>query len=359
MAQAVADSTPVLAAPASADGRLYELDLLRFVAAAAVVIFHLGFIGSAATGPQPSNLLAPVAKYGYLGVDFFFILSGFVIARSANGAAARSANGRGALAFARARLVRLLPAYVAAIAATSTVLASVGDAPTVTRIAANLTFTQRIFAESFIDGAYWSLLVELRFYALIAVLIAVRLVSQLERVAYVWLAAVLGLRLFGGPAWIDTIVITPFAHLFIAGIVLSALSADRAVTKPRIIATTLCLAVGLSQAMGHAETLSNATRRYSPTVAALSTIVFFALFVVIAMRGIPSLRRPVFAALGAASYPLYLLHQEIGYRVYDAWDGRFWVMFPTILVAISVASHLIASNIEAPFAAWVKARKTR
>ncbi|EAU9199926.1 acyltransferase, partial [Salmonella enterica] len=51
--------------------RINEIDLLRFVAAMAVVFFHYAFRGYAADGmsimPYPS--LAPVSKYGFLGVQ--------------------------------------------------------------------------------------------------------------------------------------------------------------------------------------------------------------------------------------------------------------------------------------------------
>ena len=61
--------------------RFYEIDLLRFVAAFAVVLFHYTFRGAA--GEAFTSVaypeLAGITKYGCLGVDLFFIISGFVI----------------------------------------------------------------------------------------------------------------------------------------------------------------------------------------------------------------------------------------------------------------------------------------
>ncbi len=53
--------------------RLKELDLLRFLAALAVVIFHYAFRGYARgdMSVMPYPLLTEVAKYGYLGVELF------------------------------------------------------------------------------------------------------------------------------------------------------------------------------------------------------------------------------------------------------------------------------------------------
>ncbi|RUU08840.1 acyltransferase, partial [Mesorhizobium sp. M7A.T.Ca.TU.009.01.3.2] len=58
------------------------LDLLRLAAALAVVFFHYFFRGAAAEGylAQGYPLAAPFALYGYLGVNLFFLISGFVIA---------------------------------------------------------------------------------------------------------------------------------------------------------------------------------------------------------------------------------------------------------------------------------------
>ncbi|EAQ8060912.1 acyltransferase, partial [Salmonella enterica] len=84
--------------------RINEIDLLRFVAAMAVVFFHYAFRGYAADGmsimPYPS--LAPVSKYGFLGVQLFFMISGFVILMSASHGSIQN--------FTISRMVRLYPA---------------------------------------------------------------------------------------------------------------------------------------------------------------------------------------------------------------------------------------------------------
>ncbi|WOO32781.1 acyltransferase family protein [Diaphorobacter limosus] len=65
--------------------RVNEIDLLRFFAALAVVFFHYSFRGYAADAMSimPYPLLASLSKYGYLGVELFFMISGFVILMTA------------------------------------------------------------------------------------------------------------------------------------------------------------------------------------------------------------------------------------------------------------------------------------
>ena len=81
------------------------LDALRFFAALSVVLYHYGFLGYA-----PGNLLtlsfpelSPAARYGYLGVQLFFMISGYVILWSIN--------GRTASQFALHRFIRLYPTF--------------------------------------------------------------------------------------------------------------------------------------------------------------------------------------------------------------------------------------------------------
>ena len=52
-----------------------SLTALRFVAAAAVFAFHIDHTFL----PGAFGALTPLVRKGYLGVDFFFILSGFIL----------------------------------------------------------------------------------------------------------------------------------------------------------------------------------------------------------------------------------------------------------------------------------------
>jgi len=92
-------------APHKLPTRFYEIDLLRFIAAISVVFYHYAFIG--VTRPDYNPLvfpaLVPIAKYGYLGVELFFIISGYVVLLSAQGKTVRQ--------FFVSRVTRLYPAY--------------------------------------------------------------------------------------------------------------------------------------------------------------------------------------------------------------------------------------------------------
>src|SRR5579872_7260423 len=87
------------------------LDFVRFVSAAMVMVFHLAFWSWAAPFGTIRRLmpnlptfpeLTPLSWVGWVGVEIFFVLSGFLFAYSAEGSSS--------FAFFRSRFLRLMPA---------------------------------------------------------------------------------------------------------------------------------------------------------------------------------------------------------------------------------------------------------
>jgi peptidoglycan/LPS O-acetylase OafA/YrhL len=97
------DTAVSTSAIASAKGHYVILDGLRGVASLMVVVFHL-FEAYAGGNPQKQ-----IVNHGYLAVDFFFLLSGFVIAYAYDD---RWPAGMSQWAFYKRRLVRLQPMIV-------------------------------------------------------------------------------------------------------------------------------------------------------------------------------------------------------------------------------------------------------
>jgi peptidoglycan/LPS O-acetylase OafA/YrhL len=94
-------AAPVTHAPdavAPDTGRLHLLDGLRGLAAFAVILDHV-----------PSATLASLTPGRYLAVDFFFVLSGYVLARAND---ERLRGGGEGWAFMHTRLARLYPLYL-------------------------------------------------------------------------------------------------------------------------------------------------------------------------------------------------------------------------------------------------------
>ncbi|HEX8628303.1 MAG TPA: acyltransferase, partial [Catenuloplanes sp.] len=139
--------------------RLAALDALRFLAAFAVLMFHFNNRGDYA-------ILFPVTSYLWAGVELFFMISGFVICMSAW--------GKGVGRFATSRIVRLFPAYWFAIVLTTVVAYLFDDVfkPLGYRdILVNLTMLQTPFRAPAVQGVFWTLWPELKFYLLFSVMV--------------------------------------------------------------------------------------------------------------------------------------------------------------------------------------------
>ncbi len=95
----------MLASDRQVASRVQALDLLRLIAVAAVVFLPLRVLGALFRDVPQVALpwMAGFAQYGFLGVPIFFIISGFVIAYSAE--------GRTAAGFAIARFSRIYPTF--------------------------------------------------------------------------------------------------------------------------------------------------------------------------------------------------------------------------------------------------------
>lgn len=291
--------------------RLAGLDLLRLAAAFSVLAFHYGYCGGTARGlftvAYPE--IAAFAKYGYLGVDLFFIISGFVITGSAE--------GRSPVAFARARALRLYPAHVSAMTLTALVIAAWGIAPhqaSLRQWLANLTMFAPAAGQPYMDGAYWSITLELVFYAWTALLIWTGLFQRrLVEIVGVWLAVCLLNEAFLHIKALRLLALSEYGPMFASGILMYRIwRGDR---RPEI---WLLIAVAfLLEAYHSFEARAEFARLYRDAVdvtmlwlleAGLFVMFAGALF---ASRWISS--TPLVLTLGGLTYPLYLLHQNVGY----------------------------------------------
>lgn len=145
------------------------LDLVRFAAALMVIWFHLAYASWARPGSVQAVIsggsvylsdLEPFAAWGWIGVELFFVLSGFVVCYSAAGKTAGQ--------FAIGRLLRLYPAVWICAPITAAVLLALGAG----NVGGPLLRTMALSPwEPWIDGVYWTLGIEMAFYVLIWLLL--------------------------------------------------------------------------------------------------------------------------------------------------------------------------------------------
>lgn len=338
--------------------RLEVLDGLRFVAAMAVVLYHFTTMDRVWHRRADEIFPDQTAAYGWLGVHLFFLISGFVICMSAW--------GRGPAAFLRSRAVRLYPAYwlsVLAVALVATLWPVLHGPAGWEGTLVNLTMFQDAVGVPPIAEVYWTLWAELRFYLIFALLVWWGLTYQ--RVAgfcLAWLAAVTVTRAFVPDGGIIHIALmTDYAPLFTAGIGFYLMHRFRPTLLTwAIVAASFVLSI---PAVRYRNSLEAYLDKPAPAVwVAVALLgVCFALIGAVALGWLNWIRGRWLAVLGATTYPLYLLHFDLGGTVLNLWQ---WTVPPPVLVAtvtigMVVLAWLVHRYVERPLSALLKRALTR
>jgi peptidoglycan/LPS O-acetylase OafA/YrhL len=337
--------------------RYYEIDLLRFLAALSVVLFHFTFRGYHADSLSPVEypLLGEVFKYGFLGVDLFFMISGYVILMSAQGKTLSQ--------FFTSRVMRLYPAYWVACTFTFVVVRLFGpavhapgwstilDAP-LKGYLFSMSMLQSFFGERDLDGVYWTLSTELLFYFLIALFIAFKWLKHLPVVLAVWLAYCAYAGFTNNVSPFSFLLFPSLAPLFIAGMLFYMLQTGQAARwKLYSLLAVSYLLVMRSAGSGLVGTIQAFQHPFSlPIVGGLVTL-FFALFFCVIFRWVKLRQAQWLSWAGALTYPIYLLHHNIGYVVLQRLGGKVdrHLLLLAMLAAVFGLAYLLHKFVERPF----------
>ena len=304
--------------------QLHLIDLLRFASAMLVVAYHYGSAFALSPSASAATALAetPVAPnwvagswFGWVGVEVFFVISGFVIAISAQGTTTGD--------FVRRRILRLAPAaWTCATISLIVLIAARISSPDVLIVSWLRSIAFWPLGRS-IDPVYWTLGIEISFYASVASVIRPSGdATRIERVAQAiggasmgyWAVVLSGHFDF---AWLRFAQLLLLAHgcFFALGVTIWAIL-DRGLTRARGIAFALFFLTCLIEIQG---TTVQLTHELGIVRSALVPQLIFAVAVTLMLAAsavqtaLNRLRAAHIAAtLGLMTYPLYLVHQDAG-----------------------------------------------
>jgi peptidoglycan/LPS O-acetylase OafA/YrhL len=324
--------------------RVNVLDLVRFFAAFAVVLYHY----TARSDSTAFPILSEFTKYGYLGVPLFFMISGYVISLSAQ--------NRSAMQFAASRFVRLYPAYWAGIAVTCLLVAATGDFHYgIAQIAANATMLNDYLGVENIDGVYWTLQAELKFYACIFLLIFFNLFNNFKGWLSIWLA-ITALYLFTGqPFFMGSFISPEYSSFFIAGTGFFLL---QKYGKNLYTQAVLLLSMLISSyyTFSQADEFLSSPSALSRGIAVVLVWSFYYVLFLIATDRLTIAPRRIYATLGGLTYPLYLIHSVAGKAIIDRLKNitsEQIAVLATTIVMLAI-SYLIHVGIEKRFSTPLK-----
>jgi peptidoglycan/LPS O-acetylase OafA/YrhL len=185
--------------------RLAGLDLLRAIAICWVMLYHASLFGLASQDYW-------MVRSGWMGVDLFFVLSGFLIA----GQLLRPWAGGlhpDYLRFISRRLLRTIPAYVAVVALYF-IFPALRDRVDIQPLWRFLTFTQNFGLTPSPPKAFshaWSLCVEEQFYLVFPVIVALLAIRPgVRRVTVVMASVLLAGMVIRGFTWLVDVASLPF-----------------------------------------------------------------------------------------------------------------------------------------------------
>jgi len=342
--------------------KLYTLDAMRGVAALMVAILHFGIVRSETSSP-------------YLAVDFFFALSGFVIAYSYD---RRLSAGMTDDEFLKRRLIRLYPLFALGLVL-GLVVTLLGQAlgngnnngPALVQFATALVFLP--FPAEFamtgaeesaapLNGPYWSLILEIHMNVIFAIFFRWLGMSVLSIVV-----ALFGLGIVAiawSEATLETGYLTKTFHFgivrigfsFLAGVLICRLRHRLRVPKLHWMAV-LALVAGVL--------LFPTPESIRWIYDSVCVLVIFPLLILAGTQSQPRDARLItlFVWIGGASYALYALHFPIvmiGEMVAEANEQipfRLWSLaFLFLSVALAFAAYLFY---DIPARRWLNDRFQR
>ncbi len=341
-------------------GHLPALTGLRSFLALWVIFGHLLGKGNAY---EPFALMLPgplqaIARSGYLAVPTFFVLSGFVLARTY---ASTQWNQRSVWKYLVGRVARVYPVYLLSLLVVLPFIIKAKDQPKDWLVAMHLTLTQGWFAGHFTAGwntPAWSLSCEMFFYLLFPLLVVPMKDCGWKRVIGVALLTCALPQAMVGLGIPDQI--KPIFHLpdFLMGIAVSR-AFDLLTGSGEGLTGKWLYGTGL---LGSAALIGSA--RYLPKWLALATLLRPMNAVLLLGLGLGGgwvarvLSTRFIVYLGKSSYGMYILHVPILWWAVS-WPGPVVRYFYALLVV--AASCIVYAAFEEPANRYIRslARKPK
>lgn len=300
-------------------GRIAYVDGLRALAVLAVLIAHVAEHGHA---PRP---VYNVVMEGSHGVDLFFVLSGFCLAYpTLMKLQSGSASAFNVADFAAKRLVRIVPPFYIATAALLALAALPSflhrtqlraDFPGPIDIGKSLLFLDG--HANLLNGSFWTLMVEFRWYFVFPILLALWIASPrgffavgIGSMILYHLTRAHGLDFGTLPGFMLGIVA---ADIQLGG--RATLGWSTSVRRWALPAALVCAALGIAcEGRAWIPGFENADVLwpYQPTILGWQLAMFFFVVAAGAFRHLQGLlAHRVLVATGVASYAIYLVHEPL------------------------------------------------
>lgn len=312
------------------NNRLVELDSLRGLAAMSVVYFHYTFQYRTHFGHD--FMSSYDFQLGKQGVFLFFMISGFVIHLTIE-------KVKSPKEFLLKRFTRLYPVYWFCLIftfLTVSIFGLPGKETSLIEGLIGLTMIQDLFGVKHVDESYWSLLPEIQFYIFVFLILLTKMEKHIVALAIAWLFITCFSSIIQIPG-VPSFYKFRYNVLFFSGMMFYQIWKGN-----RTWWYHLCILLSYAFWIVMVKDWKSV----------LLATFFFGIFYLISYSSLKLLRLPVLIFLGRISYPLYLIHQFIGYIIMNTirpMFGESVLLMTSIPIVICVLlAWAVSSWIEYP-----------
>lgn len=309
------------------NNRLEVLDSIRGLAAFVVVIYHFTY-RYYEIYPQNNQLLFSFYE-GKYGVQTFFILSGFVIFMTLS-------RIEKPIDFIISRFSRLYPVFWFCVIFSFTIISIFGlygREVTFSQMIINFSMIPSVFNTPSVDGVYWTLLYELKFYFWIFIIYSLGFIKKIDKLILIYILLGFCFHFFVNQESIFgkillKLFVFDYLSYFISGIIFYKIYNNE---RTKILMLTLILCFLFSQI----------TNTYENGLVTLSII--YLIFLVFSFGKLDWFSNKFLTYLGTISYSLYLIHQNIGYILLNYFN--LIKIEPLISLILSIFIVMILSTL--------------
>ncbi|MGK3126097.1 acyltransferase family protein [Candidatus Pantoea formicae] len=326
--------------------RIEALDGLRFFAFFMVMFYHYLFIAPL-QGFIPKDLAIKAFSFGDFGVDLFFLISGFVITLSSE--------NRSALQFFIARFNRIVPLFIVCalvIYFFSISLPMVDPRERIVSLMYSLTFFPQLFGKQFFSSVYWTIAVEVTFYLWVTALIVFNVWNRYRLlICFIWIALSYLNSFILMNSFLTNFFITQYAGHFVIGIVLFELRMSK--IKPLHAFLILISSVLVfNNMLDHQKWIDSFNVHIESSALLFTTFFLISLVWIASHVETMGSYYSIVKFLGAMTYPLYLIHADLGFWSHAIFERKWWgqseflkehVGYHSMALIACVLSFLIAA----------------
>lgn len=303
------------------------IDIIRGISAGLIVLYHYTcrYNENSLIIAANSTIKWPlVIDWGYGAVVTFFILSGYLVSKYLNNKEVIVHE------FLKKRLLRLYPTFWVCMTITAifTLFFFPESKISIYDFFINLTMVPGVFRSRLIDGAYWTMAYEVKFAILYSIILLHRNISVRKTLLLFWVIVSI-LASFSAQnetllfKFLRAFLITDWAQIFLIGICIFQLQCRKGSFYYLLL--LLCF---VNQMLWHFSHVHH--------IFLLITTLFLICLPYIEKLNFPGFINPIYKSIrfiALISYPLYLLHQMIGFAVIKnlqqlGLTSEFWLFLP-------------------------------